>query len=151
MSANSEVTQSLFVKTLAQVIQSNDFTGAYRNLSTQEKVEKAFILSPEEKEKLAECGLIPEKLREQISLFFQAVAFAVEQKCGIMASSIVELNGEGFGRGMVYCGRLIALNKSIRGSQQFIFQNLEKLSKEGEAYIDEALSWVQKYQEIANL
>lgn len=143
--------QSVFFKTLVQVIQLNDLIGDYRNLSAQEKIESVFVTSAEEREKIAECGLIPEKLKEQISMFFQAVAFVVEQKCGKMASSIVEVNEEGFGRGMVYCGRLIVLNKSVRGSQQYIFQNLEKLNKEGEAYIDEALDWINKYPEIASL
>lgn len=149
MKTNDNILESTFLKNLNQVIQSNDFTGAYRNLTVQQIIESAFMMSAEEKEKIAECGIIPQKLKEQISFLFQAVAFSVEQKTGIMASSIVELNEEGFGRGMVYCGKLIALNKSVRGSQQFIFQNLEKLDKVGRLFIEEAVMWVGKYKEIA--
>lgn len=148
MTTNNTI-ESSFLANLAQVIQANDLTGVYRSLSPQQKVEVVFIPNAEDKGKLAECGIIPENLKEHISCFFQAVAFSVEQQTGIMASSIIELNDEGFGRGMVYCGKLIALNKSIRGSQQFLFQNLEKLEKVGQAFIEEAVMWIHKYKEIA--
>lgn len=148
---NQEAVQSKFLKTLGQVISLNDFKGDYRAQTLEEKITSVFILSPSEKEKMGECGLLPQKVKNQITMFFQAVAFVIEQQCGNMISSMVELNDEGFGRAIIYSGRLVALSKSIRGSQQFVFQNIEKIINEGEAYVNEALALIQQYEEIAKL
>lgn len=151
MSASKEGISSLFLDSLDKVVQGNDALGLYRNLDVAQRLEQMFLVTPEEKQQTEACGLIDPKVKEKIELFFQAVTYAIEQKSGKLVSSIVELNSEGFGRVILYSGRLILVNKSIRGIQKFTFTELKQLDKAGTQYISNALSWLEKYPEIINL
>lgn len=151
MSVNKEGISSLFLENLDKVIHANDAMGLYRNLALAERLERVMLVTPEEKREGEMCGVVDAKVKERISMFFQAVAFAIEQKSGKIVSSIVELNNEGIGRVILYSGRLILLNKSIRGTQKFAFTELEQVDKAGNRHVSEGLSWLEKYPAVANL
>lgn len=137
-----------FLDNLVQIIDSYDSLGAYRKFTKEQKLARAFLSTKEEKEKLLSCGQIDPKYKGQVTVFFQAAALTVEKATGKMVSSIIEINEEGFGRGILYAGRLILVSKGLRGTQQFAFTDIEKAVKEGEKTVASAIEWIQRYPDI---
>lgn len=142
---------SVFVDSLAQIIDSYDSLGVYRKFTKEQKIARSFLMTKEEKQQMAACGHVDDKYKAQVTLFFQAVALAVEQRTGKMVSSIVEMNGEGFGRALIYAGRLVLVSKGLRGTQQFSFTDGEKAALEGEKNVTAAIEWLERYPDIAKL
>lgn len=151
MNVNKEDTTipSLFMESLERVLKANDAYGLFRSLTGTQKIERLMLTKPEEKQKLESCGYVDETIKERLQLFLQAVAFAIEQKSGKIVSTMMELDEEGFGRIVLFAGRLILVNKSIRGLKKFAFTKMEDLEKEGQRYVSEALFWLNKYPEVS--
>lgn len=147
----TEISSSLFARNLLRIIDSYDSLGVYRNFTDEEKFNRTFLLSNEEKQQMLSCGHLDEKYKAQIALFFQAVALTIEQQSGKMVSSIIEINDEGFGRAILYSGRLVLISKGLRGTMQFGYTKIEKAIKEGEKYVADGLSWIERYPEIVKL
>lgn len=90
----------------------------------------------------------PEVL-ERLSQFYAAVALGIEKRCGLMASPLLKVSGEGFGRVVLTCGRLVAVSKSLRDVHRFGFPNLEKLEEAGTALVNDALTWIDRFHDAA--
>ncbi|WP_027417115.1 DUF269 domain-containing protein [Aneurinibacillus terranovensis] len=151
MNPKLDHSKSPFLDCLIKVIDSYDSLGTYRKFTPEQKLKRTFLLSEEEQQQMISCGQMSEKLKAQISLFFQAVALRIEQMTGSIVGSMVELNDEGFGRSLVYSGSLILINKGIRGTQQFSFTQIDKVEKKGESYVKTGLTMLEKYPEIKTL
>lgn len=147
----TQMKPSLFEQNLIRIIDSYDSLGVYRNFTNEQKIVRSFLLTKEEKQEMDSCGHLSEKYKAQITLFFQAVALTIEQTSGKMVSSILEVNDEGFGRAVLYSGRLVLLSKGLRGTMQFGYTKIEKALKEGEKYVTDGISWIQRYPEIVLL
>ncbi len=145
-----ELVASSFAKNLIRVIDSYDSLGVYRNFTPEQKMARSFLLTNEEKQQMISCGHLDDKYKSQITLFFQAVALTIEEETGKMVSSIMEINDEGFGRAVLYSGRLVLLSKGLRGTMQFGYTKMEKAIKEGEKYVADGCSWIEKYPEVVN-
>lgn len=85
----------------------------------------------------------------RLNQFYTAVAHAIEKRCGIMASPLMHVSGEGFGRVVLTCGRLVAISKSLRDVHRFGFASVEKLENAGSALVEDALLWIAKFNEAA--
>ena len=68
-----------------------------------------------------------------------------------MASPIMQMSHEGFGRMVVTAGRLVVINKHLRDVHRFGFPSLAKLAAEGTKVVDDAVAWIEKYPELARV
>ena len=66
-----------------------------------------------------------------------------------MASPMLKMNHEGFGRIVLITGRLVAVSKYLRDVHRFGFETFEKLAEAGEKIVSSGVQYVQKYKEIA--
>ncbi|OIJ17296.1 hypothetical protein BKP37_01975 [Anaerobacillus alkalilacustris] len=139
-----------FQDSILQIINAYDMYGVFQNLSDEQKLNRAFLLSADEKKQMDSCGQISERLKAQINIFFQAVALNVERKTNKMVSSIVEMNSEGFGRALIYSGNLIMVNKAIRGTQQLAFTNMERACKQGDKISELAVKTLDRYSHLTS-
>ncbi len=85
----------------------------------------------------------------RLNQFYAAVALAIEKRCGIMASPLMHVTSEGFGRVALTCGRLVAVSKTLRDVHRFGFPSLEKLEAAGSALVVHALKWIDKFNDAA--
>jgi probable nitrogen fixation protein len=85
-----------------------------------------------------------------MDLFYNAVGLAIEQAAGVMASPLMKLHQEGFGRVVLTAGRLIVIDKHLRDTHKFGYESMEILEAEGEKLVESALEWIEKYPEVAN-
>lgn len=82
-------------------------------------------------------------------MFYTSVGLAIEERCGLMASPIMELSHEGFGRVLFTAGRLVALSKTLRDVHRFGFETFRKLAQAGTKLVGDAIATIETYPEVA--
>lgn len=141
-------TAEAVVRRLCHLLDTGDFFGRHAALSPQEKIAKLFLASSEDKSKSEfNCAVSP-KVRQQVPVLFQAIAGVMEERSGIMVQSTAEINAEGFGRGLLYSGRIILVLKSLRAGFPFPFTSEEKVIRYGVECVEEGLAYLQKINEM---
>lgn len=144
-------TADAFVRRLCNLLDTEDFFGRYAALSPQEKIVQQFLASSEDKSQSDfNCAVSP-KVRQQVPLLFQAIAGVMEERSGIMIQSTAEINNEGFGRGLLYSGRVILVLKSLRAGFPFPFTSEEKVIRYGVECVEEGLAFLDNYKEVTAL
>ncbi|MEK5165016.1 DUF269 domain-containing protein [Paenibacillus sp. FSL R5-0527] len=138
-----------FNRTLSQMIDAYDYFGKVSGLSEEEKIARLLLFTPEEKQALSQDCTPNAKLRRQVEHVFQALAAALEAETGQLMQSMVEMNGEGFGRAIVSSGRLILVSVTLRAGLRFPFTSAAKLEKFALSQIREALDWLARHGEVA--
>ncbi|MCL6604648.1 MAG: NifX-associated nitrogen fixation protein [Paenibacillus sp.] len=140
-----------FTRRLCQLLDTEDFFGRHASLSEHEKIERLFLASSEDKTQSDfNCAVSP-KVRLQVPMLFQAVAGVMEERSGAIIQSAAEMNGEGFGRALLYSGRIILVLKSLRAGFPFPFTSQDKAVRYGIACVEEGLAFLEKYNKMTAL
>ncbi len=66
-----------------------------------------------------------------------------------MVNLLMEMSHEGWGKGILYAGKLILLEKIMRDAHRFGFESVEKMAQEGEGLVNKGLATFQKYESVA--
>ncbi len=140
--------QQTFVKELIKQIKASDTYGSYDSY-TEEMFLKPFIVTKESKKAIPQFGDITPATQNRIKQFYGAVGVTLEQKTGVMVNLLLEMNHEGWGKGILYAGKLILLEKILRDAHRFGFESLEKLAQEGESLVNKGLSTFEKFESVA--
>lgn len=143
-----DVSNSPFLKALAQQIRVNDSYGTYRNWG-DELLLKPFVVTKEQKRKISVEGEVDPITKGRILAFYRAVAYRIEQETGQLAQVVIDLSHEGFGWALVFCGRLLVVSKTLRDAQRYGFPSLEKLTEEGENLVEKGISYINRFTEVA--
>ncbi|MNL75656.1 hypothetical protein D3C87_2015010 [compost metagenome] len=85
----------------------------------------------------------------RLEIFYSAVGLAIEQETGIMASPMMKMSHEGFGRVLLTTGRLVVVLKTLRDVHRFGFENLSKLAEAGNKLVQDAVEMVGKFPDVA--
>ncbi len=146
-SVDQETAEAL-VRRLCSLLDAEDFFGRYAALQPREKIAQQFLASAaDQSQSEFNCAVSP-KVRQQVPLLFQAMAGVIEERSGTMIQSTAEINGEGFGRGLLYSGRVILVLKSLRAGFPFPFTSEEKMLRYGAECIEEGLAFLDRYKEV---
>jgi probable nitrogen fixation protein len=145
-----DVSASPFLQAIVKQIRSQDSYGVYRNW-TDELVLKPFVVSREKKRKISVENEVDPITKGQITAFFRAIAFRIEEETGLLGQVVIDLSHEGFGWALVFCGRLLVVAKTLRDAQRFGFDSLEKLEAEGEKLTQKGIELAQRYTEVGRL
>jgi probable nitrogen fixation protein len=86
----------------------------------------------------------------RLELFYNAVGLAIERETGVIATPLMKMHHEGFGRMVLIAGRLVVVNKHLRDVHRFGFESIDKLSDEGEKLVSAGVEMVRKYPEVVN-
>ena len=147
--ADNELAQE-FLKTLVLLFRAEDSYGAWEGKSDDE-IMSPFILDKEARAALPIMGDPDPDVLWRLELFYKAVGITIEKKTGIMASTIMKMSHEGFGRMVLTAGRLVVVSKHLRDVHRFGFPSMEKLSSDGAKIVAEAVALIKKYPEVAEL
>lgn len=140
-----------FERCIANLLDAYDKYGLNANRSREEKLKRLFLVDPSKlKGNSTLCEGESPAIKRQAIIFYQAVAMSLEIKSGSTVCSIVEWDDEGFGRAVVYSGRLVLAAQAWRQGQ-FGFTNMEDACREGEKLIASGLEWLEQYPAIARL
>ena len=69
----------------------------------------------------------------RVEKFYIAVGLDIERATGRMASPMMKMSHEGFGRVILSVGRLVVISKSLRDVHRFGFESFDKLAEAGKA------------------
>ncbi|MGC3962857.1 MAG: NifX-associated nitrogen fixation protein [Rhodocyclaceae bacterium] len=108
-----------------------------------------YVLSPEKRRTIPIMANPDPQTLWRLELFYAAVGIAIERQTGIMASPVIKLHSEGFGRVILIAGRLVVVSKHVRDVHRFGFPSLEKLSEAGTVLVDEAVALIARYRSVA--
>lgn len=138
-----------FEKCVLSILDAFDKFGLMSNKPKDVKLKKHFLLDPEAPQGNGTlCGNDFGAIRRQAEIYFRAVAMAIDMRTGVPVCSIVEMDAEGFGRAVVYSGRLVLATQAWRQGQ-FGFTGMEDVEREGERLIASGIQWLEKYPDMA--
>lgn len=152
--AKSEITPGIvaeapFLQALVQQVRANDHYGVYRSW-TDELVLAPFVVSKEKKRSISVDGDVDPTTQLRILCFYRAIAALVEKETGKLCQVVMDMSHEGFGWAIVWTGRLIVVNRTLRDAQRFGFDSLEKVAAQGEKLLKSALETLEKYPGAAD-
>ncbi|MFO1119950.1 MAG: NifX-associated nitrogen fixation protein [Rhodospirillales bacterium] len=146
--ADAAALASPFVRALVRQLRAHDITGAWERKSDAELL-APYLVTPEQRRAMPVIGDPDARQLWRIEQYWAAAGLAVEQACGIIATPIVKLTHEGFGRAVLIAGRLVVASRVMRDVHRFGFANLSKLASEGEKLVSGAAEMIAKYPEPA--
>lgn len=147
--AQTEILNAPFLKTLINQIRGQDSYGFYRNW-TDELILKPFVVTKQKKREISLEGEVDPATQARIMVFFRAIAASIEKETNLISQVVVDLNHEGFGWVLVFSGRLLLVKRTLRDAQRFGFDSLEKLAEEGEQLVAKGLELAKTFPEASN-
>lgn len=139
-----------FLKTLVLLFRAEDSYGAWEGKS-DDKLLAPFVLDKEARAAIPIIGDPDPDTLWRLELFYKAVGVTVEKQTGMMASPMMKMSHEGFGRVVLTTGRLVVVSKTLRDVHRFGFPTLEKLAADGAKLVEGAVALIRKYPEVAEL
>ncbi len=141
---------SPFVKTLVRVLRAEDSYGVWESKPDAE-ILADFIVTKEQRRQIPIIGDPDPDTLTRLEKFYVAVGLDVERISGRIASPMMKMSHEGFGRVVLTVGRLVVIAKSLRDVHRFGFESVEKLAEAGEKLVDEAKTWIDAFPAAADL
>jgi probable nitrogen fixation protein len=139
---------SPFLSELVKQVRAQDTYGAWEGKSDAE-VLKEYIVTKEQRKEIPIIGDPDPDILWRIELFYNAVGLGMERRTGIIASPMMKIGHEGFGRVLLTAGRLVVVNKHLRDVHRFGYESYAKLAEAGDKLIDDCVAWVEKYPDVA--
>ena len=140
--------ESLFFRELVKQWRAQDSYGTWEKKSDMELL-APYVLDKEQRRAIPIIGDPDPEILWRVELFYNAVGLATERASGVMVSPMMKMSHEGFGRMVLIAGRLIVVNKQLRGVHRFGFTSMEKLAEEGDKLVAGALEMIEKFPEVA--
>ena len=137
-----------FVQALARLVRSQDTFGAYAKRSDARILADYIVTKEQRRAAAAQCRADPD-LVWRIEQFYGAIELMVEQETGLVASPMLKIYDEGFGRVILITGKLVVLTKHLRDAQRFGFETYAALAAEGTKQIATAVATIQQFPEAA--
>lgn len=137
-----------FLHDLVDQLRAGDTYGQFDRL-TDLRLLAPFVLTREERRAIPVDGDVDPITESRLRTYFQAVSAGVEKATGLATSYVLDLSHEGFGRVVVFAGRLVALSEVLRDAHRFGFVSLEQLGERGDRFVQEAIVQIERHQEVA--
>ena len=114
--------KELFKITLNGQVRALDQFGTWVNKSDEDLLVEKYVRTKEDLKNIPIIADIDEMQIKDIRLVFQAVALAFEKMTGVMCSVVMEMSHEGFGRVVVFAGKIVLGEKFFKDAHRFSFR-----------------------------
>ncbi|MBS0368942.1 NifX-associated nitrogen fixation protein [Zoogloea sp. LCSB751] len=148
--ADEGLWSSDYVKEMVKQMRALDSYGTYDGWPN-ERVLAPFIVTKDQRREIPVIGDPDEVILSRVKAFYNGLAVLIEKESGLMASSIINITHEGFGRALISVGKLIVLDRTLRDVHRFGFDSIGKMKDEADKLLSVALAIVGKYPEVAGL
>lgn len=139
-----------FLKNLVLLFRAEDSYGAWEGKS-DEVLLAPFILDKEARAAMPIIGDPDPDTLWRLELFYKAVGITIEKLTGLMATPMLKMSHEGFGRIVLIAGRLVVVSKHLRDVHRFGFPSQEKLVADGAKLVRDAVALIEKHRVVAEL
>lgn len=145
---STPTTTTGFLRDLVDQMRAGDTYGQLDRLS-DEVLLKPFIVERTAKREIAVNCDVDAVTESRLRAYYQAIAAGAEKATGVFTATVLDLSHEGFGRVVIFAGKLVIFADVLRDAQRFGFASLEKLSERGEKLVANAVAAIEKYREVA--
>ena len=149
LNADEAALATPFLSTLVRVMRAEDSYGSWEK-RTDAHLLKDFILTKEQRREIPIIGDPDPDVLWRVEKFYAAIGLAIEAEAGHIASPMMKMSHEGFGRVILTVGRLVVLSKSLRDVHRWGHDSLTKLADAGTKAVDEACEMIAKFPEVAD-
>ncbi len=149
LSADEAALATPFLKTLVRLVRAEDSYGTWEKRSDADLL-KDFIVTKEQRRQIPIIGDPDPDVLWRVEKFYAAIGLAIEAEAGQIASPMMKMSHEGFGRVILMVGRLVVLSKSLRDVHRWGHDDLTKLAEAGTKAVGEACEMIAKFPEVAN-
>ena len=139
-----------FLKSLVRLMRAQDTYGSWEGRSDALLL-KDFILTKEQRRLIPIMGDPDPDVLWRVEMFYTAVGLAIEAETGLIASPMMKMSHEGFGRVLLTTGKLVVLSKHLRDVHRFGFETLTKLAEAGSKALADAVESINTYPEVARI
>ncbi|MBS0644571.1 MAG: NifX-associated nitrogen fixation protein [Proteobacteria bacterium] len=138
-----------FLQCLIGRIRADDAFGAWERKSDTALL-KDYIVTKAERKLIPIIGDPDPDTLSRVEHFYQAVGLAVERATGIMATPMMKMSHEGFGRIVLIAGKLVVFSRTLRDVHRFGFEDLDALASEGTKFAAQAVAMIEAHPDLAN-
>ncbi|WP_224408166.1 NifX-associated nitrogen fixation protein [Afifella sp. IM 167] len=146
--SDAEAMATPFIKSLVALIRADDTYGVWEEKGDGDLLAE-FIVTADERREIPIIGDPDPDLIDRVEKYYRAVGLAVERETGLMASPMMTMHYEGFGRVILTTGKLVIFSKSLRDVHRFGFDSLAALAAEGGKVVAKAMKEIETYPEVA--
>ncbi len=147
---NQLVKENAFLQELTRQIRAQDHYGTFRSWEDR-LVIAPFVVTKQKKKEISVEGDVDPVTKLRVLSFYRAIAALIEKETGKLCQVVIDLSHEGFGWALIWAGRLIVVNRTLRDVQRFGFDSLEKLAEEGEKLVQSGVEFIQRFPEVADI
>lgn len=148
LDADAEALATPFLTCLVRLIRAQDRFGNWEKKSDAQLL-APYLLTKEQRRALPIMGDPDPDVVWRVEQYYGAIGLAVEQASGLVASPMMTMHHEGFGRVVLTSGRLVVLSKHLRDIHRFGFETLSALAAEGAKQVSACVGFIEKYPEVA--
>ena len=149
MLADASALATPFLQTLVRLLRAQDSFGAWERKSDAE-ILADYVITREQRRALPIIGDPDPDILWRVEQYYAAIGLCIEKETGLVASPMMSMHHEGFGRVILTAGRLVALSKMHRDLHRFGFDSLSTLAAEGAKQVTAGADMIRKYSEVAN-
>ncbi|MDD3764677.1 MAG: NifX-associated nitrogen fixation protein [Nevskiales bacterium] len=146
--SEAELLATPFVRELIKQIRAQDTHGVWDGKSDMALL-GPYILSAEQRRALPMMGDPDPDTLWRLELFYNAVGLSIERQTGVIASPMLKMHHEGFGRMVLIAGRLVVVNKHLRDVHRYGYPSLAKLADTGGKLVADAVAMIEQFPEAA--
>lgn len=110
-----------------------------------------FIMTKERRREIPVIGDPDDITMARVKGFYNALSVMIERRVGLMATPMINLSHEGFGRAIVAVGKLIVIDRTLRDVHRFGFASLPVMQEEAEKLVGRAVELVEAHRAVAQL
>lgn len=134
----------VFLPHLAELIRAGDCCGLWDG-KTDARLLGGYVVTREQRKAIPIIGAPDARVLRRLDTFYKAVSTAIGRRTDVIATPLMELSDEGFGRVVLIAGRLVAVSRTLRDVHRFGFDNLQALDDAGAALVDEGVRMIQSH------
>lgn len=138
-----------FLQLLVRLTRAQDSYGAWDKKSDAE-ILNDYIVTKEQRRAIPIMGDPDPDILWRVEQFYAAIGLGIERETGHVASPMMKMHHEGFGRVVLTVGRLVVLSKHLRDVHRWGFDSLAALAAEGGKHVSAGAEMIAKYPEVAN-
>lgn len=144
---DTETISHPIIQGLLRLIRAEDRSGAY-DAEPDEELLAPFVVTKAQKRELPMFDDPDPDILMRVSQFYAAVAWEVERRTGKPVAPMMDIHHEGWGRVLLICGRLVAVNSHVRELHRFGFEDLATLVAKAEKLAEEGIASIAKFPEV---
>ena len=142
--AEAAAFETPFMKALVRLFRAQDQHGAW-DRKTDAQVLQEYIVTKEQRREMPIIGDPDPDILWRVEQFYGAVGLMVEKATGCMATPMMKMHHEGFGRIVLIAGRLVVVSKHLRDIHRFGFVSYAKLAEAGDKLVADAVGVIETY------